>query len=77
MRRQGHYNPQIKNIRLDENYGFAGGYNKALKQINAEYFILLNSDVEVTENWIMPIINKMDLDSSVAAAMPKIKSCLK
>ena len=66
--------PQIKNIQLDNNYGFAGGYNKALKQINAEYFILLNSDVEVTENWIMPIINKMDLDSSISAAMPKIKS---
>ncbi|MBN1253216.1 MAG: glycosyltransferase family 2 protein [Bacteroidales bacterium] len=66
--------PQIKIIQLLENFGFAGGYNKALKQINAEYFILLNSDVEVTENWIMPIINKMDLDNSISAAMAKIKS---
>ena len=66
--------PQIKNIQLDENYGFAEGYNRALKQINAEYYILLNSDVEVTENWIMPIINKMNLDNSISAAMPKIKS---
>ena len=66
--------PQINIIQLDKNYGFAGGYNQALHQINAEYFVLLNSDVEVTENWIMPIINKMDLDNSIAAAMPKIKS---
>ncbi|MCF6242878.1 MAG: glycosyltransferase family 2 protein [Bacteroidales bacterium] len=66
--------PQIKLILLDENYGFAGGYNKALQQINAEYYILLNSDVEVTSNWIFPIIEKLDQDKSIAAAMPKIKS---
>lgn len=66
--------PEIKIILIDRNYGFAGGYNKALDQIDAEYYIILNSDVEVTENWIFPIINKMDEDHSVAAAMPKIKS---
>ena len=66
--------PQIKTIILDKNYGFAGGYNKALKQISAEYYILLNSDVEVSSNWIFPIIKKMDADPKVAAAMPKIKS---
>lgn len=66
--------PEIKLILFDKNYGFAGGYNKALAKIDAEYYIILNSDVEVTENWIFPIINKMDTDNSVAAAMPKIKS---
>lgn len=66
--------PSIKIIPLTENFGFAGGYNKALEQVNAEYYILLNSDVEVTENWIMPVINEMEKDKTIAAAMPKIKS---
>ncbi len=66
--------PEIRLILFDKNYGFTGGYNKALDQIDAEYFVLLNSDVEVTENWIEPIISMMDADSSIAAAMPKIIS---
>jgi len=66
--------PEIKLVLLDKNYGFAGGYNKALAQVNAEYYIILNSDVEVTKDWIFPIIDKMDEDNLVAAAMPKIKS---
>jgi len=64
----------VKIIELDKNYGFAGGYNKAFEKINSEYYILLNSDVEVTENWIEPIIQKMDDDPVIAAAMPKIMS---
>lgn len=64
----------VEIIELDKNYGFAGGYNKALEKINSEYYILLNSDVEVSENWIEPIIKKMDDDPVVAAAMPKIIS---
>ncbi len=64
----------VEIIELDKNYGFAGGYNKALKKINSEYYILLNSDVEVSENWIEPIIKKMDDNQDVAAAMPKILS---
>ncbi len=66
--------PKVELIRFEKNYGFTGGYNKALEQIDAEYFVLLNSDVEVTENWIEPIINMMDADDSIAAAMPKIRS---
>jgi len=66
--------PQIRQIILDQNYGFAGGYNKALNQIEAEYFVLLNSDVEVTPNWLNPLIQLLDSDSSVAAVMPKILS---
>ncbi|HEX7415033.1 MAG TPA: glycosyltransferase family 2 protein [Bacteroidia bacterium] len=68
-----HY-PEIKIIALKENYGFAKGYNEALKQVDADYFVLLNSDVEVTTNWISPIINLMDSDKTIAAAQPKILS---
>ncbi len=65
---------EVKLILFDKNYGFTGGYNKALEQIDAEYFVLLNSDVEVTENWIAPITSMMDADKNIAAAMPKIIS---
>ncbi len=64
--------PQIKLIIFDQNYGFTGGYNRALEQIEAEYFVLLNSDVEVTSNWIEPIIDFMDKHKDVAACQPKI-----
>lgn len=65
---------QIRVIQLEANFGYAGGYNKALKHINAEYFVLLNSDVEVTSDWLIPIINYLDKHNDVAAAMPKIKA---
>ena len=66
------YGNSIEIIVLDKNYGFAGGYNKALEKVDSEYFVLLNSDVEVTENWIEPIIKYMDTNPDVAACMPKI-----
>jgi len=66
--------PLIKIIELDKNYGFAGGYNKGLKEIKAEYFILLNTDVKVSEGWISPIIEFMDKNSNIAAVQPKILS---
>jgi GT2 family glycosyltransferase len=66
--------PQIKILAFETNYGFTGGYNKALAYIQAEYYVLLNSDIEVTENWIEPIITYMDTHLKVAAAMPKIRS---
>ena len=66
--------PKIRQINFDQNYGFTGGYNKALDQIEAEYFVLLNSDIEVSENWLTPLINLMDSDSSIAACQPKILS---
>lgn len=66
--------PQIRIIIMSENYGFAEGYNKALKEVNAEYFILLNSDVEVTENWLVPMIEYLDNHQDVAACQPKILS---
>ena len=68
------YKEDIKVIQLKKNWGFTGGYNKGLKDLNYDYFILLNSDVEVTPNWIKPIINQFEKDSSIAAVQPKIMS---
>lgn len=65
--------PQIHIIQNDQNYGFAEGYNRILEQVNADYYILLNSDVEVPENWIQPVISAMEADQKIAAAQPKIK----
>ena len=64
--------PEVKIICLDKNYGFCEGYNRALFQIKSEYFILLNSDIEVTDNWIEPIIKLFEKDASIAAAQPKL-----
>ena len=66
--------PEVLAIPLNKNYGFANGYNIALQQIKSDYYILLNSDVEVTPGWINPLISIMERDSSVAAVQPKIKS---
>jgi len=68
--------PSVRVIRLYQNYGFAEGYNRALKEIDAEYTILLNSDVEVTEGWLTPLLDFMDVHPNVAATMPKIRSYL-
>ena len=64
--------PQVSVILNPSNDGFATGYNLALKQVKAEYYVLLNSDVEVTENWLQPIIKLMDENLKVAACQPKI-----
>ncbi|OCK52496.1 glycosyl transferase family 2 [Chryseobacterium sp. CBo1] len=66
--------PSVKIIINDKNYGFAGGYNEGLKKINAEYYCLLNSDVEVSENWIKPVLNLFKKDSAISAIQPKILS---
>ncbi len=64
--------PAIEIIINPVNEGFAKGYNTALKQVDADYFILLNSDVEVTPGWIEPIVNIMEADKKIAACQPKI-----
>jgi len=64
--------PDIRCLVLDKNYGFAEGYNQALSQIDAEYYMLLNSDVEVTPYWLEPLLKYMDANSDVAACGPKI-----
>lgn len=66
--------PEVELIEFEINYGYAKGYNEALKRIKADYYILLNSDIEVTPNWIEPIINYLDNNLDVAACQPKIKS---
>lgn len=68
---KAHY-PQCVCISLDKNYGFTGGYNKALKQVCADYYVLLNSDVEVTPNWLEPMVHLMQSNPLIAAVQPKL-----
>ena len=64
--------PQVHTIVMDKNYGFAEGYNRALAQVEADYYVLLNSDVECTPEWITPVVDMMENDPQVAVAMPKL-----
>lgn len=66
--------PSVRLIQLDKNYGFAEGYNRALAQIEAEYYVLLNSDVEVTHHWLTSLVEYMDAYPDVAACQPKLLS---
>ena len=66
--------PVFKILENKENLGFAGGYNQILERVSADYFILLNSDVEVTPGWIEPVIAEMEADHLLAACQPKILS---
>ena len=66
--------PGLKIIKNKKNDGYAGGYNKALKKVCSDYYILLNSDIEVTDNWINPVIELMKKDNQIAACQPKIKN---
>jgi len=67
-----HY-PQVKVIALDRNYGFAGGYNKGLQQVSEPYAVLLNTDVEVTENWLPPLLARLATEDRIVAVQPKIR----
>jgi GT2 family glycosyltransferase len=64
--------PDVPLVFLDRNYGFAEGYNKALAQVEADYYVLLNSDVECTPRWIEPVIRIMDANSRIAVMQPKL-----
>ena len=64
--------PSVRTIAFSQNYGFADGYNKAFEPIDAEYAILLNSDVEVTPGWLHPLVQYMDAHPQVAACQPKL-----
>ncbi len=64
--------PLVRIIALPDNGGFAKGYNDALKQVKADYYVLLNSDVEVTPGWVEPVIDLMESDISISACQPKI-----
>ncbi len=64
--------PSVRVLDLKHNYGFAEGYNRAIEQVEADYVVLLNSDVEVTENWLTPILTYLEEHQDVVAAHPKI-----
>ena len=68
------HHPEVRVIELDKNYGFAEGYNRALKQVQAQYYVILNSDVQVTHHWLTPLIENMDAHEEVAACQPKLLS---
>jgi GT2 family glycosyltransferase len=64
--------PELRIIRLAENFGFCKGYNEALKEIDSEYYVILNSDVEVTPGWIDPVVDLLDNNPDIAAVQPKL-----
>lgn len=66
--------PTVKTIVLDKNYGFAEGYNRAIEQVESDYVVLLNSDVETPEGWLTPLLDYMETQPDVAAVQPKIHS---
>ncbi len=66
--------PAVRIIKLKRNHGYAGGYNEALKEVKSDYYVLLNSDVEVTPGWIEPVIELMESDKGIGACQPKILS---
>lgn len=68
------HHPEARLVCMEVNGGFAGGYNAALAQIKADYYVLLNSDVEVTAGWIDPIIAQLEADPTLAACQPKIRA---
>lgn len=68
--------PDVRTIVLDQNYGFAEGYNRAINQVDSQYVVLLNSDVEVTAGWLEPMLAYLDANTDVASVQPKIRSYL-
>ena len=66
--------PDVRTLCFDRNYGFTGGYNRALREIDADYYVLLNSDVEVGENWLAPLVGWMEEHPDVGICQPKILS---
>ncbi len=66
--------PSVRLIRLDRNWGFAQGYNRAIEQLEGDYFVLLNSDVETPAGWLEPLVQILDNQSDVAAVAPKVLS---
>ena len=64
--------PGVRTIALEENYGFTGGYNRALREVEAEYYVLLNSDVEVPQGWLEPLVDWMDSHPECGACGPKL-----
>ena len=66
------YYPQLRLILLEKNHGFAKGYNEAIKQVASDYYVLLNSDVEVTPGWLEPLVDLLESNKNIAACQPKL-----
>ncbi len=66
--------PAIRTIAFDRNYGFTGGYNRALREIDADYYVLINSDIEVGEGWLQPLVAFMEEHPEVGVCQPKVLS---
>ena len=66
--------PEIRTIEFDQNHGFTGGYNRAFREIDCEYFVLINSDIEVTPDWLGPLVDWMDTNPECGACAPKLHS---
>ena len=66
--------PQVKTLQFEKNFGFTGGYNKAFSQIDSDYFVLINSDIEVTEDWLQPLVDWMESHPECGACAPKLHS---
>ena len=66
--------PQVKVLEFSENYGFAEGYNRAIKETNYPYTILLNSDVATTDGWVIPLYEQMEANPNIGACQPKIRA---
>ena len=66
--------PTVKTIVLDKNYGFAEGYNRAIEQVDSEFVVLLNSDVETPKGWLEPLLDYLETHPDIAAVQPKIRS---
>ena len=66
--------PEVGVVRMERNYGFAEGYNRALREIDSPYYLLLNSDVEVTAGWWQPLVEILDTEADVAAVAPKLRA---
>jgi len=64
----------VELITLEHNYGFTGGYNRALSDLDSDYYVLLNSDIEVTDGWLVPLVEMMESDDTIAAGQPKIRA---
>jgi GT2 family glycosyltransferase len=69
--------PQVRTVLLDDNYGFTGGYNKALKGLEADYYLLINSDIEVENGWLEPLLDWMDSHPECGICGPKLHALLK
>ena len=66
--------PEVEVLLMDRNYGFAGGYNRCLKEIEADYYVLINSDIETPQGWLEPLIETLEREEDVAVVAPKLRA---